>query len=76
MGLSAAMEIGKNGLNIYRVAQEITGENIANVNTPGYSRQRVVLETAPPTTANGFPLGSGVKISTVERSYDGLLQQQ
>ena len=76
MGLSAAMEIGKNGLNIYRVATEVTGENIANVNTPGYSRQRVILETAPPTTANGFPMGTGVKIATVERYYDGLLQQQ
>lgn len=76
MGLSAAMEIGKNGLNIYRVATEVTGENIANVNTPGYSRQRVLLETAPPTTANGFPLGTGVKIASVERYYDGLLQQQ
>lgn len=76
MGLGAAMEIGKNGLAIYRVATEVTGENIANVNTPGYSRQRVLLESAPPTTANGFPLGTGVRISTVERVYDGLLQQQ
>ncbi|MDD2308106.1 MAG: flagellar hook-associated protein FlgK [Desulfuromonadaceae bacterium] len=76
MGLSTAMEIGKNGLAIYRVATEVTSENIANVNTPGYSRQRVLLETAPPTTANGFPLGSGVRIATVERYYDGLLQQQ
>lgn len=76
MGLSAAMEIGKNGLNIYRIAQEVTGENIANVNTPGYSRQRVILESAPPNNANGFPLGTGVKITAIERYYDGLLQQQ
>ncbi|MEI7817826.1 MAG: flagellar hook-associated protein FlgK, partial [Desulfuromonadales bacterium] len=76
MGLSAAMEIGKNGLNIYRVASEVTGENIANVNTPGYSRQRVILETAPPTYASGFPVGTGVNIASIERYYDGLLQQQ
>ena len=76
MGLSAAMEIGKNGLSIYRIATEVTSENIANVNTDGYSRQRVILENAPPTTANGFPLGTGVKIATVERYYDGLLQRQ
>ena len=76
MGLSATMEIGKNGLNIYRVATEVTSENIANVNTPGYSRQRVLLESAPPTTANGFPMGTGVRIASVERYYDGLLQQQ
>lgn len=76
MGLSAAMEIGKNGLTIYRVATEVTSENIANVNTQGYSRQRVILENNPPTTHNGFPLGTGVKIALVERYYDGLLQQQ
>lgn len=76
MGLSTAMEIGKTGLSTYRIAQEVTGENIANVNTPGYSRQRVMLETAPPVAYNGFPLGTGVKISAVERYYDGLLQQQ
>lgn len=76
MGLSSALEIGKRGLIIYQVATEVTSENIANVNTEGYSRQRVILETSPPTTHNGFPLGTGVKISTVERYYDGLLQQQ
>jgi len=76
MGISAAMEIGKNGLSIYRVATEVTSENIANVNTPGYSRQRVILETAPPTNANGFPMGTGVRIASVERYYDALLQKQ
>jgi flagellar hook-associated protein 1 FlgK len=76
MGLSSTLEIGKRGLTVYQVATEVTSENIANVNTEGYSRQRVVLEASPPTTHNGFPLGTGVKIATVERYYDGLLQQQ
>lgn len=76
MSLSTAMDIAKNGLNIYRVATEVTSENIANVNTPGYSRQRVLLESAPPTLHNGFPLGTGVRIAVVQRFYDGLLQQQ
>lgn len=76
MSLAAALEIGKSGLKIYQVATEVVSENIANVNTPGYSRQRVVLATAPPSTANGFPLGTGVRISTVERYYDSLLQKQ
>lgn len=76
MSLSSALEIGKSGLKVYQVATEVVSENIANVNTPGYSRQRVLLESAPPSTANGFPLGTGVKISTVERYYDVLLQKQ
>jgi len=76
MSLNSILEIGKSGLNIYQLATEVTSQNIANVNTPGYSRQQVVLETAPTTTANGFPLGTGVRISAIERYYDGLLQQQ
>lgn len=76
MGISAAFEIGKSGLKIFQVAAEVTSENIANVNTPGYSRQRVVLQTAPPTTHNGFPLGTGARVQTVERYYDSLLQKQ
>jgi flagellar hook-associated protein 1 FlgK len=76
MGLSTALEIGKTGLTIYRVATEVTSQNIANVNTPGYSRQRIIMESAPPTTSNGFPLGSGVRIASIERYYDGLLQKQ
>jgi len=76
MSLASALEIGKSGLKIYQVASEVVSENIANVNTPGYSRQRVILEDAPPSTANGFPLGTGVRISSVERYYDALLQKQ
>jgi len=76
MGISAAFEIGKSGLKLFQVAAEVTSENIANVNTPGYSRQRVLFETAPPTTHNGFPLGTGVRVQTVERYYDSLLQKQ
>lgn len=76
MSLTSALEIGKSGLKIYQVATEVVSENIANVNTDGYSRQRVILESAPPSTANGFPLGTGVKIASIERYYDALLQKQ
>jgi flagellar hook-associated protein 1 FlgK len=76
MGLSATMEIGKKGLDVYRVATEVTSQNIANVNTPGYSRQRAILESTPPAATSGFLIGTGVKISVVERFYDSLLQKQ
>ena len=76
MGLSTAMEVGRNALNIFRVATEVTSENIANVNTPGYSRQRVIFESSAPFSSTGFPLETGVHIASIERYYDGLLQQQ
>jgi flagellar hook-associated protein 1 FlgK len=76
MSLNSVLEIGKSSLNIYQTATEVTSQNIANVNTPGYSRQQVVLETAPPVPSYGFSLGTGVRIASVDRFYDGLLQQQ
>jgi len=76
MSLNSIIQIGMSGVSAYQVATEVTGENIANVNTPGYSRQRVVLETAPQSSSNGFSLGTGVTVTGVQRYYDGLLQQQ
>jgi flagellar hook-associated protein 1 len=76
MGIINLFDIGSSGTTAQRQAMEVTGENIANVNTPGYSRQQVVMENRPVTSSNGFPLGSGVEIQTVRRSYDGMLQQQ
>lgn len=76
MGLSAILNIGKNAINTYRIAQEVTSENIANVNTLGYSRQRVILEAGHTNSTNGFMIGSGVNVAKIERYYDGMLQQQ
>jgi len=58
-----------------QVALEVTSENIANVNTPGYSRQRAIMETGPVTNSSGFPLGNGVLVKSVQRFYDAVLQK-
>ncbi len=76
MGLSALINTASSGLNAYQVASNVTAENIANVNTPGYSRQTAVLENATPVMQNGFSLGTGVNVVAVSRFYDGLMQQQ
>lgn len=53
-----------------RSALDVVGHNIANVNTPGYSRQRVnFVPQTPQSTPIGF-IGSGVRASGVERFYD------
>jgi flagellar hook-associated protein 1 FlgK len=64
------------GLNAQMLAIQVTGENITNVNTPGYSRQTALLTTAPTTLERGFPLGNGVEVSAIQRSYDSFLQSQ
>jgi len=52
---------------------ETTGHNIANASTPGYSRQRVDLETREPGLIGNQYIGSGVNVANVRRIYDEFL---
>ena len=62
--------VGVSALLSYKRNLATVGHNIANVNTEGYSRQRVSLETrGAQETGVGF-FGAGVQISTVERVHD------
>lgn len=64
------------GMLSYQRALNVTAHNIANVNTPGYSRQVAEFTTRPgQATGAGF-IGSGVQITTIKRIYDELLGQQ
>jgi len=77
MGINAIFNTAASSLTAQRIALDVTGENIANVNTDGYSRQRVIMDTATPTThISGFPLGSGVNVTAVQRIYDDVLNKQ
>lgn len=50
-----------------------TGHNIANVNTPGYSRQRVELGTRIADITGSGAIGNGVNLMNITRSYDAYL---
>jgi flagellar hook-associated protein 1 FlgK len=76
MSILGILEIGRTALTAQKAAIEVTGENIANVNTPGYSRQTAMLETAPFGTDQTPPVGSGVVMASVQRAYDRFLQLQ
>jgi flagellar hook-associated protein 1 FlgK len=76
MSVSSILDLALTGLNAQSLAMQVTGENITNVNTAGYSRQTANLETAPVSLFHGFPLGNGVKVSTIYRTYDSFLQSQ
>lgn len=67
---------GLSGLTAFRNVLNTTSQNIANVATEGYSRQRVDLEARnPQLTGAGF-VGSGVTTTTITRSYDTFLSSQ
>ncbi len=67
------MSIGKTAMFASYAALQTTGNNIANVNTPGYSRQQVQVMQAPGQfTGSGF-FGKGVNVASVTRAYDQYL---
>jgi flagellar hook-associated protein 1 FlgK len=70
MAIFAPLAIGRQALLANERAIGVTGHNIANANTPGYSRQRAVLSAERPDQ-DGF--GSGVRMIDVERAVDPLL---
>lgn len=64
------------GLMAFRRSMETTSHNISNVNTDGYSRQKVDLATFPETFTGGSFLGQGVSVTNISRSYDQFLTTQ
>ena len=58
---------GISGLLASQRALSTTGHNISNVNTPGYSRQRVELAPRQPQLAAGGYLGKGVLVEDIRR---------
>jgi len=64
------------GLLSMQQALTTTGQNIANANTPGYSRQSVNLATLAPQYQSGGYIGSGVQVASVSRSYDQFVASQ
>ena len=79
MASFSGLNIGLSSLYASRRALELTGQNITNVNTEGYSRQRLDLQSvgAPITPAfhsRHDGIGSGVMVAGVERLRDMFLE--
>lgn len=70
------MSIAGQALLTQQQAISVTSHNIANVNTPGYSRQRLKMTTNTPADSAVGPMGSGVSGETIERIYDRYLSAQ
>jgi len=62
---------GLRALRVSQLALRTIGQNVANVNTPGYSRQDLLLSaTSPITLQRGFQVGTGVQVNTIRRVTD------
>ena len=72
----SALSSAKLGLLAQQLAIEVTGQNIANVQTEGYSRQDVTFESNTPRTTGVGQVGNGVRIAGIERAHDKFLFSQ
>ena len=75
--MASLFEIGKTGVQAYRQALSVTGQNIANINTDGYNKRRadvaeVAGVTGGPTNVSDQS-GLGVRVTNVRRSFDAYL---
>lgn len=68
--MADVLNIGTSALLSLQRAISTTGHNIANVNTEGFSRQRVEFAAQEPQLFGGGFIGSGVTIASISRSYD------
>ena len=74
--MGSVLDIGTRALQANQVALQTAGNNIANVNTTGYSRQSVVLQTVAGQYTGGGYIGNGVAVQTVQRNMNAFLTQQ
>ncbi len=72
----SAFEIGRRALNANQLGISVTGQNIANVNTPGYSRQRVNLSENAPQNFSRYSVGTGVTIEGVQSFRDRFIESR
>jgi len=70
------LSIGQSGLAAANLALATTSHNIANVNTPGYSRQEVVQRAAMAGFSGAGFTGKGVEVVNIQRVASAFLTQQ
>ena len=71
--MANTLGIGTTALSALQRAISTTGQNIANVNTDGYSRQSVSLSARPAQDIGAGFLGSGVQVTSIDRAYNQFL---
>ncbi len=73
---SGILDTAVSGLTSLQRSLQTVSHNIANVNTEGYSRQRVELATNDPQRLGGGFIGKGVHVANIVRQYDEFTTRQ
>ncbi|MBI1367587.1 MAG: flagellar hook-associated protein FlgK [Planctomycetes bacterium] len=77
MSLTGALHVGRTGLAVSQAALEVTGNNLANAATAGYSRQSAVVAAGPSQeVAPGSFIGTGARLQSIIRQTDEALKNR
>ena len=75
MSLSSLLSIARSALLTHQSAMAVTSHNVANANTPGFSRQRLDMSAATPLLTPFGAVGRGVTNDGAQRIRDAFLDQ-
>jgi flagellar hook-associated protein 1 FlgK len=76
MSLFSTLQLASNALQAQSIGLQVTGQNIANVNTPGYARAQINLTPAPTQRLGNLLLGLGVEVDSIKQSTDAHLNER
>lgn len=76
MSLFSTIQLSSNALQANQIGLQVVGQNIANDNTPGYSREVVNYAPAPTQQIGNISLGTGVEVQGVVQVVDQFLEQR
>ena len=74
--LNASLATALSGLAAEQAALEATTNNVANANTPGYSREVPEMVSSDPVVIEPLTLGTGVTLKRIESIRDSILESQ
>jgi len=76
MSLFSTLQLASNALQAQSIGLQVTGQNISNVNTPGYARAQINLTPAPTQRLGNLLLGLGVEVDSIKQSVDVHLNER
>ncbi|HEX7376691.1 MAG TPA: flagellar hook-associated protein FlgK [Pirellulales bacterium] len=76
MSLFSTLQVASGALQANQIGLQVIGQNIANDNTPGYSREVVNYAPAPTQQMGGISLGTGVQVQGVVQVVDKFLNER
>ncbi len=76
LGLFGTLNLASQSLQTQMTEIEVTGQNLANVNTTGYTRQTADVETSPDIQTGIGPEGTGAEVTSIQQAVNTLLNAQ